>query len=342
MKNKVDKEVIIGLAVLILLSLLAILLIVKREFLKDGSKRQARETVQVTEELNEDAVDEESDFVPEEESETVSEELLKENESGVSVPVNITKNAENRLDGMLPDEYYKTATMAEYKGKELWQLEELFNYWNDYQLDAVDDLIHLPRVRTFTKELDGSNQFYYYGDVNSNGKPDGNGLAVYASDSYYCGEWKNGKRSGQGMWLQIFPEKSGIVNGVTAVVDHSYNGEWSNDYPNGKGQEHISYDFEKMDPKQKADIFIANVIGNFKDGFYDGDLYIMTASENNEQVDWTARAKKGQYVYLGSDENTMKKRKVWEKTSHDDVDDEYYWMLPKKNKNQGIYSLKKK
>ena len=166
----------------------------------------------------------------------------------------------------------------EYKGEEMWQMEEIYHYWMDYKLDAVDDLIHLPRVRTITNELKGSNDFYYYGQTDGKGKPSGSGLAVYADNTYYCGDWKDGKRHGKGMWWKIFPDKTGTINGVPGVTAHSYNGTWANDYPNGEGQEHFDFDYSLV----KGEYVITNVIGNFKDGYYDGSTkknYFMIGDE---------------------------------------------------------------
>lgn len=60
----------------------------------------------------------------------------------------------------------------------------------------------------------------YEGDI-KDGKPHGNGTAVYANGDQYTGEWKNGLRDGRGA--------CGYANG------DRYEGEWKYDKPNGQG-----------------------------------------------------------------------------------------------------------
>lgn len=344
MKNKFDKEIIVGLLIFIFLMILSILMIFRRESMLEHGEGQILETEEHL--MEEDDLAEEDEFADEKDFAEEEDAALNENKEEefqyANVPDNITMDAQAEAVEIKAGEFFKPVSLKEYQGEEINQLEEIFFYWNDYQLDAVDDLIHLPRVRTLTKSLHDSNGFYYYGDLNSAGKPEGKGLAVYADDAYYCGEWKNGKRSGKGMWVQIFPDKLGVVNGVSAVEEHSYNGEWENNYPNGEGQEHISYLFDEMFETKGADTYITNVIGNFKDGYYDGELYIMTANEEQQQLDWETTAKKGQFRYMGNEVSTTGKRRVWEKMSNEASQEEYYWMLPAENRNHGIFGLKKK
>lgn len=341
MKKNVNKEILIGSIVLIALSILAITLIVRKEMPKKEEMNIVNEQAQV-ESMDEVPAENEAAFELYRDVETDEIEIETETEEPkkTNVPNNITKKSKSDITVSQVEEYMVEPKQVAYTGEELWQLEELFHYWNDYQLDAVDDLIRLPRVRTLTNELSGTNGFYYYGDVDKNGKPNGKGIAVYADNAYYCGEWSNGKRHGNGMWLQIFPDKLGTVNGVFGVEEHNYNGKWSNDYPNGKGQEHISYVYDEIENSGKLDCIIANVIGNFKDGYYDGELYIMTFESENSQIDWEAEAKRGTFEYCENKESALGERCVWELMT--DKEDIYFWMHPDENVNHGIYGLKKK
>lgn len=332
MKKKTDKELIAGITVIVILLIVSVLLIVKREELLNDSSDNSEITV-ISQESAETA-----------EKETSVNETAETEDSfhdGVTdeIPSDLSRDTEPEKIADSRNEYYQKAELAEMDKDANSQLEELFYYWNDYQLDAVDDLIHLPRIRAISNELSSTNRYYYFGDTNKDGMPEGTGLAVYRDNAYYCGEWHNGKRSGNGMWMQIFPDTPGEVNGIYGVTDHSYNGLWKNDYPNGKGQEHISYDYELAG---QGKTFIVNVIGGFREGYYDGELYIMTADEVEKQTDWEACAKKGKYDYVSPEENTMKKRPVWEKMQVREDEDNYYWMLPEENTGHGIYGLKKK
>lgn len=363
MKELKNKDVILGLVVLIILCVIALVLIIRREF-PDGLKYGKSDTFSAEgaefKELHE--ADEYSDILQSEETKkediTTSIEAQKEDselslETGKQSSVSIEEKEGQTTDKDVFVEKDKVESLAlanskqvkeyatppeykEYTGEEMWQLEELYAYWKEYHLEAVDDLIHLPRVRTITNELSDTNRFYYYGETNSSGQPHGSGLAVYADNAYYCGEWKNGKRHGNGMWLQIFPDKAGILNNVPGVIEHSYNGQWQNDYPNGEGQEHISYNEEEMDGEYK----IANVIGGFKDGYYNDSLYIMTYDKAGSVSDWEATAKKGTFEYFHQRYNYSGKFPVW-KDMNETKEEVFYWLDESKNVNWGIFGLKK-
>ena len=338
MKKSFDKEILIGACVLILLSILAAVLIIRREN-PNKKSNQVKIEAEVVETQSEDEVYvEEAAYDLYREVET--EEIIIEEPDNSIVPDNITKTTKEEVKDTKLDEYMLDTKLFTYTGDDMWQLEELYHYWSDYQLDAVDDLIRLPRVRTMTNELSGSNGFYYYGDVDKNGMPSGKGIAVYANNAYYCGEWANGKRHGNGMWIQVFPDKLGVVNGVSGVEEHNYNGTWANDYPNGNGQEHISYVYDEVQKDKNTKYMISNVIGSFKDGYYDGELYIMTTESENDQNDWEAKAKKGTYEYWENKQSASGEKCVWKKMK--EKEDIYYWIHPDDNVNHGIYGLKKK
>ena len=346
MKELKNKEVVIGLIALIILCILAIFLILKREFPQDQKNKVSVEEINI-----ENAASQENTasmevenglFVSEKENNAMEAEQIKEPEAEESQKQSSDVDSVQNLGlkeytGGL-SEFYTAPQYAEYTGEDMWQLEELFAYWDDYQLDAVDDLIRLPRLRTaFTNELTGTNEFYYYGSFNRAGQPDGRGVAVYANNTYYCGDWKNGKRHGKGMWLRLFPDKPSTVNGVTGVLEHSYNGQWENDLPNGNGQEHIEYDLEVM---EGSDI-ILNVIGSFKDGYYNGELYIMTIEKSGSTTDWEASAQKGVFDYFHNRYSTTGKLPVWERMEEVEEGTQYRWLDEPENVNWGISGLKK-
>lgn len=351
MKDLKNKDVILGLIVLIILCVVALVLIVKREFPQEINKEIEAVPIAMEESaLAEDAGGSNTTTVTtgsnakEEEAlrkeKTQEEAAFKEKEQTAKEEILLQQDKMESLAlGSQPaqiKEFAEAPVYTEYTGEEMWQLEEIYAYWNDYQLEAVDDLIRLPRVRTMTNELSETNRFYYYGDVNGDGLPHGSGLAVYADNAYYCGEWKNGKRHGNGMWLQIFPDKTVTLNGIPGVMEHSYNGEWQNDYPNGEGQEHISYDKEEME----GEYVITNVIGGFKDGYYDGSLYIMAFDKDGGTTDWEATAKKGAFNYYHERYNASGECPVWKEMIEAD-EDVFRWLDEPENVNWGIFGLKK-
>ena len=239
--------------------------------------------------------------------------------------------------GELP-QTYTAGQMLNYT-KDTYQLPELYAYWDNYQLDAVADLIRLDRVRTITDALGKSNDYYYYGGTDSNGRPDGKGLAVYAYDTYYFGEWNDGKREGTGMWIRLFANGDGVVNGIRGVKEHQYNGSWYNDLPNGPGQEHIDYDNDQID----KEFVITNAIGEFRDGYYHGDMYIMTIDKNGRTIDWYGSSEKGSFTFINDKKTNLGKRCIWKAGEgySTDEEDDCRWIMPKDNADFGVAGLKK-
>ena len=232
---------------------------------------------------------------------------------------------------------YTPGKPMEYTGDN-YQMPELYGYWDAYQLEAVSDIIKLERMRAITDSLKDSNDFYYYGGEDSTGRPEGKGLAIYANNTYYFGEWKAGQRSGNGMWIRIFPDEPGVVNGVDGVTWHQYSGQWNADYPNGEGQENITY----AGPCDE-EYAIRNVIGGFNNGFYQGDEYIMTDDGKGSYTDWYGKAKNGVFEYIGSKTGYNGKRAIWKAGDGFDTgeEDDCRWIIPADNADFGIAGLKK-
>ena len=170
------------------------------------------------------------------------------------------------------------------------QLKEMITYWEQGNDDAVRDLAHLERYEAMSLTLSGTNDFYYYGEVNSSGLPDGTGLAVYGDDQYYYGHWSNGLRSGAGKWVCFYPSYSTYV-----VKEHLYSGEWVDDKPNGQGQEHYDYNPEYMNAE---DIYLQNAIGCFSNGYYTGDMYIITVDKDYHTTEWLGTCDSGNWIQV--------------------------------------------
>ncbi|MBE5825579.1 MAG: hypothetical protein E7307_02985 [Butyrivibrio sp.] len=167
------------------------------------------------------------------------------------------------------------------------QLKELSGYWSEGNMEAVRDLVHLERFEAMSYSLEGSNSFYYYGEMDSESLPNGTGLAVYANDQYYYGQWVNGVRSGDGTWFSFYPGYSNYV-----VTEHMYSGQWSMDKPGGKGQEHYDYNPGHMN---SMDIYLQNIIGVFSDGLYNGNMYVITVDNNGTTTEWDGICSKGNW-----------------------------------------------
>ena len=323
-----DKEVVVGLIIIIILGAIALSLLIRREV-----QHQKNEPILM--EVN----DKMADGSPEQRIEVVAEKTAQIVTQDTSDKASQNHKKEISLYGILGREKYTPCSLTERK-QEDGQLKELFEYWDAYKLDAVEELVRLERLQKVSRELEGTDKFYYYGEVDRLGRPNGKGLAVYEDNTYYCGEWSDGLRHGKGMWLEvaIYTEENEEYN--LGVIEHSYSGQWSKDLPNGEGQEHFSYDFELLKQENMKDgKCITNVIGNFKDGYYNGEMYIMTTDAGRRSIDWYGTCENGVWkpIKIGTTTDA-----VWESNEKDSSGNVlFHYLLPKENQNYGIMGLKK-
>lgn len=214
-------------------------------------------------------------------------------------------------------------------------LKEAYPHFEANNQDAIWDLAHLKRYVKLSRGLLGTGEYYYQGDVDSDGNPHGTGLAIYERNSYYFGEWSHGKRSGKGTWFRFYIGQKNKQNAMGAYVSHSYSGEWKDDLPNGEGAEHYEVDISKLEKTRK--LMIQNVVGNFTDGLYDGNLFANTIDYTGTVQEWDGIAKNGMFT-LWRDMSAIGECSVWRnKDDHD-------WCLDinkSENKNQGLRELLK-
>lgn len=211
-------------------------------------------------------------------------------------------------------------------------LVEMAGYWEQDNMDAVEDLAHLAWFMKMSASIADEDTFYYYGERNDQGQPNGLGIACYAGNEYYYGQWVNGMREGDGEWIKYYIYYDDDTASDRAYQLHMYHGEWAADLPNGDGQEH--YD---LDMSQAADQgrYIQNVIGTFKDGLYSGEMYLTTLNWDGNQEEWNGLADEGVWNPYGAATN---KREV---PVCQDVDDgnNYLWIQTRSNKDRGIAEL---
>lgn len=214
-------------------------------------------------------------------------------------------------------------------------LQDLATYFAANDANAYDYLCRSEKMRYISGLLSGSNDYFYSGEENEDGEPNGTGIAVYANNTYYYGGFENGLRSGKGIWYQIFVKNGSYSKANNGILAHSYNGNFAEDYPDGSGQEHLD-----IDEKYLTERIATNVIGSFKSGYYDGEEHITTLDENGQQEDWDGRAILGTWVPVNSNSLTNDNGKtevaVAENTN---TEQNYIWMLDEENRGQGITGL---
>ena len=210
-------------------------------------------------------------------------------------------------------------------------LNEMLPYFADNNLNAVWDLAHLKRYVKLSAGLKGTDSYYYMGDVDASGEPNGQGLAIYEDNTYYYGSWAHGLRSGDGRWYRFYIDEIGKPTTKKVYQAHSYSGQWSNDLPNGEGAEHYDVDISQIGD----DLVITNVIGNFADGLYDGEMYANTLDRIGSTEEWYAVAKKGVFE-LWRDMSAIGECAVWQNRDNPDfcID-----IDKSENKNQGMREL---
>lgn len=230
----------------------------------------------------------------------------------------------------------KTAVLIDEGNDESYSKEFILNeaipYFADNNHDAIWDLAHLKRYVKLSSELKDTNQYYYKGDVNSDGRPDGKGLAIYEDNSYYYGDWSDGVRSGGGTWFRFYINEKSKRNAMGKYTAHSYSGEWVDDLPCGQGAEHYEVDISKLKDGERI---LQNVVGSFDGGLYDGELYGYTVNYIGTVEEWYGAASKGVFS-LWRDMSAIGECSVWQnKDDHNlclDID-------KSQNKNQGIREL---
>ena len=212
-------------------------------------------------------------------------------------------------------------------------MNEMMPYFADNNLDAIWDLAHLKRYVKLSAGLKNTGTYYYQGGVDSDGNPDGIGLAIYENNTYYYGSWSHGLRSGDGRWIRFYIDEIGAKPTKKTYQSHSYSGMWSNDLPNGEGAEHYDVDISKLQPTQGR--IIQNVVGNFTNGLYDGEMYANTVDYIGNVEEWDGVAHQGVFD-LWRDMSRIGECSVWKNKT----DSELCLDIDKsENKNQGIREL---
>ncbi len=212
------------------------------------------------------------------------------------------------------------------------QMSEMKGYWEAGNMKAVEDLAYLPRYRAASEKLSGTTKYYYFGDTDDRNRPNGKGLAMYTDNQYYYGEWKDGVRSGAGMWVKFYVYDQNAKAKDSLYLQHSYSGTWANDLPNGEGAEH--YDF--IDENLEDGVgYNRNYIGNFKNGLYHGDIYITNYYKGGNTKEWNGTASDGVWKALGNKDKEGRYPIITEVTNPEN----YQWMKSTENKNHGVEGL---
>lgn len=319
-----NKIALLAAAIVALLAVIVVLVVIWPFGKKDNDTKEIQEAIL-------DYDDSAKEPIPTESSNVMSRDEEEPTPSPTPQPTEEPSTDEDNEEteveeGPVMELNVNNFSKVKYNTKE--NLKEMEGYFTQNNLQALSDLAHLDRFMAMSYALRGSNEFYYYGDVNSDGQPDGRGIAVYADNQYYCGGWSNGLRQGDGVWVHYHIHLS--KNLTDPITFHQFTGHFANDVPNGEGQDHYEYDSNLL---VGTDRYITNYITTYKNGLIDGYVYCTTTSKSGSYDDFEGTAENGSLVYVSESRDAKKAGPVM--TNRENPDD-YYWMTPKQNKNIGV------
>lgn len=334
LENPSLTPILLGVIAFLLVCVIALL-----AFLSGRGKETARDADEELQQTITDYVKEQqkNDYVPETSGEAV---VVAPQTDGDEEEAEPEEPEEEPIDPVAADSD-KTAVVVDVEDEndisysKEFILNEALPYFADNNQAAIWDLAHLKRYVKLSSELTGTGQYYYIGDVNGDGEPDGKGLAIYEDNSYYYGDWSDGAREGDGTWFRFYISEKSKRNKMGKYMYHSYAGAWADNLPNGQGAEHFEVDVSKLKGGERI---LQNVVGGFVDGLYDGELYGYTVNYIGTVEEWDGVASVGTFT-LWRDMSAIGECSVWRnKDDHDlclDID-------KSENKNQGIEELMKK
>lgn len=139
-------------------------------------------------------------------------------------------------------------------------LEALYERFAEADVEGAKVLMRQTDYRALSASLSEGAYRYDHGD--------GSGLAVYPNNFYYFGQWENGVRSGQGLWIRAAFEDDSDVESYT------YEGAWADDRPNGEGHIVRNRYPDKIQVEMNHTTSVrTEVTGTFADGLYHGTIY---------------------------------------------------------------------
>ena len=184
-------------------------------------------------------------------------------------------------------------------------LKELFEA-KDY--DALKEKLREDDYIAFSEEVIGDNS-YYSGDYDLDGRREGYGIAVYENGYYYYGQFHEDVRSGHGVLMRASYSDS------SSIGSFIFDGEWSEDKPNGEGTAKSNYFKDRI---AATDFATKEITGNYTDGLEDGTMTLTGVKRNGEKRTFKCKAEagvaakssnessgvKGQYIIAQTDDKS--------------------------------------
>lgn len=269
------------------------------------------------------------EYEEKEEKPTQTPEATPESSSAVTQP--LASNEEKVTPKINPDDPVMELNIKDYKNVKYdsgRNLQEMEGYFAEGNQEALDDLAHLDRYIAMSFSLRGTKDYIYFGDTNASGLPHGKGIAVFADNQYYYGDWVDGKRQGFGWWEHFHIHLT--KKNDDSIIFHQYKGDFKNDLPNGAGQDHYEFDLSKLAENSKT---ISNYLCNYIDGKIDGEVFCTVINKKNEVFQYQGNAQNGSFEYLDPKRDSKKRGPViyWVENP-----DDYVWLSDDENRNIGV------
>ncbi len=184
-------------------------------------------------------------------------------------------------------------------------LQKLYECFEAGDLDDVKEMMRTEEFTQFADEVAGDNSFYY-GTKTPDGVREGKGIAVYRDGYYYYGDFSGGVRSGHGTLMRaVYSESSAIGSFV-------YDGEWSNDKPNGAGTSTSNYYKDKIGESGLAK---QEIKGNYTDGLENGSMTLSGVSKTGGNVSYSYTSENGVAKKISDEDSGVKGQYIIAKSS---------------------------
>ncbi len=173
-------------------------------------------------------------------------------------------------------------------------------------MDDVKELLRSDEVKDLVDEIVNDDTSYYYGAKDENGNRKGKGIALYLDGYFYCGNFDNNKRSGEGIWMRaVYAESS-------AIGSYIFKGNWENDLPNGSGEATSNFYKDKI----SATEMVKQVIkGEYKNGLENGKMSLSGSTKGGSAVQYTYTSEDGIATKSSSEDSGIKGQYIIAKSS---------------------------
>lgn len=178
-------------------------------------------------------------------------------------------------------------------------LAVLYDNFNMGKIETAKDLMRQEEYINMAAMLN-ENYLYYDND-------DDTVLTVYPDNLYYFGQWLDGQRNGEGLWIKaVFDESSSDESMI-------YDGLWKNDKPNGKGT--VTENYKTRDHVGGISYAVKIVTeGNFVNGLSNGVIHQTWYMDDGYVLSWTITTKEGAFQPLSNIPAEVKESSYYSQT----------------------------